>query len=237
MTEATHRKTQLRLSPNKAQTEKENPCYHLSGVALLPNSYQMITKKGHNIPLVKSDPFPYLALFGLYIISLVICKNKVFSEKLLFLIQKTTAERINLSAAILRLVVNYIVIYDFCGSAADIGHPSNPLHLIVCFELFGCAFTFCHLFYKLKNTKCLKALCFQGISGIFVIIPTRFEVLSHSYFSPYFGLIPMRFLSFCFVFLCILCALSPFGTVLVSKFGINFLKNRRRKNPLFFLSK
>ena len=68
------------------------------------------------------------------------------------------------------------------------------------------------------------------------VIPTRLRVLSHSYFSPYFGLIPMRFLSFCFVFLCILCVLSPFGTVLVSKFGINFLKNWRRKNPLFFLS-
>ncbi|MBQ8623956.1 MAG: hypothetical protein IJ424_06270, partial [Oscillospiraceae bacterium] len=62
-------KRKLRLSPNKAQTEKENPCYHLSGVALLPNSYQMITKKGYSIPLVKSDPFPYLALFGSSIIA------------------------------------------------------------------------------------------------------------------------------------------------------------------------
>ena len=68
------------------------------------------------------------------------------------------------------------------------------------------------------------------------IIPTRLRVLSHSYFSPYCWRISVRFLSFCFVFLCILCVLSPFGTVLVSKFGINFLKNRRRKNPLFFLS-
>ena len=146
MTEATHRKTQLRLSPNKAQTEKENPCYHLSGVALLPNSYQMITKKGYNIPLVKSDPFPYLALFGVYIISQLSAKIKYFQKSYYFLIQKTTAERINLSAAILRLVVNYIVIYDFCGSAADVIHSSNPLHLIVCFELFGHALTLCHLF-------------------------------------------------------------------------------------------
>lgn len=69
------------------------------------------------------------------------------------------------------------------------------------------------------------------------IIPTRLRVLSHSYFSPYFGLISVRFRSFCFVFLCILCVLSPFGTVLVSKFGINFQKNRRRKTSLFFFSK
>ena len=44
------------------------------------------------------------------------------------------AERFNLPAAVLRLVVNYIVIYDFCGSAADVVNPSNPFHLIVCFE-------------------------------------------------------------------------------------------------------
>lgn len=69
------------------------------------------------------------------------------------------------------------------------------------------------------------------------IIQIRLRVLSHSYFSPYFGLISVSFLSFCFVFLCILCVLSPFGTVLVSKFGINFLKNRRRKISLFFFSK
>ena len=51
----------------------------------------------------------------------------------------------------LLLVVNYIVIYDFCGSAADVIHLSNPLHLIVCFEFFGYAHTFCHLFYEPKK--------------------------------------------------------------------------------------
>ena len=66
-----------------------------------------------------------------------------------------------------------------------------------------------------------------GSAGQF--IPTRLRVLSHSYFSPYFWLICVRFLSFCFVFLCILCVLSPFGTVLVSKFGINFLKKSAQK--------
>ena len=79
--------------------------------------------------------------------------------------------------------------------------------------------------------------CKIKVFGDFCIIPTRLRVLSHSYFSTYFGQISVRFLSFCFVFLCILCVLSPFGTVLVSKFGINFLKNRRRKNSLFFSSK
>ena len=86
MTEATHRKTQLRLSPNKAQTEKENPCYHLSGVTLLPNSYQMITKKGYNIPLVKSDPFPYSALFGIMYYNIFFQKNKVVLKKIQFLL-------------------------------------------------------------------------------------------------------------------------------------------------------
>ena len=75
---------------------------------------------------------------------------------------------------------------------------------------------------------------YYRLFSISEIIPTRLRVLSHSYFSPYFGLISVRFLSFCFVFLCILCVLSPFGTVLVSKFGINFLKKRRRKNRYSF---
>lgn len=35
-----------------------------------------------------------------------------------------------------RLVANYIVVYDFRSSAADAIHPSNPLHLIGCFERF-----------------------------------------------------------------------------------------------------
>ena len=56
-----------------------------------------------------------------------------------------------LPAAVVRLVVNYIVIYDFCGSAADVIHQSNPLHLIVCFELFCHTLTLCHLFYEPKK--------------------------------------------------------------------------------------
>ena len=61
------------------------------------------------------------------------------------------AERINLPAAVLRLVVNNIVIYDFCGSAADVVHPSNPLHLTICFEFFRYAFALCNLFYEPKK--------------------------------------------------------------------------------------
>ena len=49
------------------------------------------------------------------------------------------------------LVVDYVVIHDFCGSAADIIHPSNPFHLVVCLELFGHAFTLRHLFYVPKK--------------------------------------------------------------------------------------
>ena len=84
-----------------------------------------------------------------------------------------------------------------------------------------------------EKPKVPQTQLYQGFAGLvvqFELIPTRLRVLSHSYFSTCFGLISVRFLSFYFVFLCILCVLSPFGTVLVSKFGINFLKNRRRKN-------
>lgn len=45
-------------------------------------------------------------------------------------------------------IVNYIVIYDSCGAAADAVHPSNPLHLIVCFGLCVHALTLCRLFYE-----------------------------------------------------------------------------------------
>ncbi len=69
-----------------------------------------------------------------------------------------------LSAAVLRLVVNYFVIYDFCGSAVDVVHPSNPRHLIVRFELFSHALTLSHLFYKLKKAYIPPAcLCQLGI--------------------------------------------------------------------------
>ena len=50
-----------------------------------------------------------------------------------------------------RLGVNYIVINDFCGSAADVVHPSNPLHLSIRLEFFSRALTFCHLFYEPKK--------------------------------------------------------------------------------------
>ena len=97
---------------------------------------------------------------------------------------KTAAEIINLPAAVLRLVINYIVVYNFGDSAANVIHPSNPLHLIVCFEFFGYALTLRHLFYKSKNIKCPKALCFQGLPGTskpVCIIPTR---QIRIYYSP-----------------------------------------------------
>ena len=43
------------------------------------------------------------------------------------------------------LGVNQIGIYDFCGSLTNVIHRPNPLHLIVCFELFGNALTLSHL--------------------------------------------------------------------------------------------
>ena len=32
--------------------------------------------------------------------------------------------------AVFKLSINQFRIYDFCGSAADVVHPSNPLHLV-----------------------------------------------------------------------------------------------------------
>ena len=51
VTEATHEKR----NPDCRQTklkQKRKTYYHPSGVAFLPNSYRMITKKGYNIPLI-----------------------------------------------------------------------------------------------------------------------------------------------------------------------------------------
>ena len=39
-------------------------------------------QKGYNIPLVKSDPFPYLALFGISYCNTFFQKNKVVIKKL-----------------------------------------------------------------------------------------------------------------------------------------------------------
>ena len=35
------------------------------------------------------------------------------------------------------IIVNDIIVSDFCGYAAYVIHPSNPLHLIIHFALFG----------------------------------------------------------------------------------------------------
>lgn len=34
------------------------------------------------------------------------------------------------------LTINYIIIYNSCGSATIVVHLSNPLRLVICFELF-----------------------------------------------------------------------------------------------------
>lgn len=55
-----------------------------------------------------------------------------------------------------QLVINYIGVYDFCCSATNVIHSSNPFHLIVRFELFGHTLTFCHLLYEpRKHILCL----------------------------------------------------------------------------------
>ena len=71
------------------------------------------------------------------------------------------AERINFPAAVLRLIVDNIVVYDFRGSAEDVIHSSNPLHLVICFEFFRHALTFCYLFYEPKK-QILRLLVYIG---------------------------------------------------------------------------
>lgn len=56
----------------------------------------------------------------------------------------TTAARSS-SCRRYNLIINYIVIHDFCCSALDVNHSCNPLHLIIRFESFGRTFTLCHL--------------------------------------------------------------------------------------------
>ena len=54
-------------------------------------------------------------------------------------------------AAACRLAVNYILIYDFYGSVANVIHPSNPLKLIFRFESFCNTLCLCHLLYQPKK--------------------------------------------------------------------------------------
>ena len=49
------------------------------------------------------------------------------------------------------LVVNPLYIYNLRCTVADIVHLPHPQHLVFCFELFGHAITFCHLFYEPKK--------------------------------------------------------------------------------------
>lgn len=97
-----------------------------------------------------------------------------------------------LPAAVLQLVVNYIVVYDFCGFVADIIHSSDPLHLVIRFEFFCHALTLCHLIYEPKNhnricgmiakkvrmwyddkTKTPENPVISRLSGVIYFIPTQ----------------------------------------------------------------
>jgi len=51
----------------------------------------------------------------------------------------------------LKLSVYQFCVHYFGGSVADIVHPTNPFHLIVCFEFFGHTLTLCHLIYEPKK--------------------------------------------------------------------------------------
>ena len=91
-----------------------------------------------------------------------------------------------------RLVVNYIVVYDFRSSATNVIHLSNPLHLIVCFEFFCHALTLCHLFYEPKKhilslliyigkVSVQFAFCEQGRIKTFAVRHRSKSVLASKY--------------------------------------------------------
>lgn len=72
-------------------------------------------------------------------------------KKLRFYKKEWRQRGVNLPAAVLRLVVNNIVIYDFGDSAADVIHPKNPLHLVLSLEFFSYALFFGKVFYYPKE--------------------------------------------------------------------------------------
>ena len=71
---------------------KQSP--NRKGKPLLPSEWSCAftellsddNQKGYNIPLVKSDPFPYLALFGTMYYNIFFQKNKVVLKKLQILL-------------------------------------------------------------------------------------------------------------------------------------------------------
>lgn len=71
----------------------------------------------------------------------------------------------------LQLVVNYIVVYDFCGFVADIIHSSDPLHLVIRFEFFCHALTLCQLFYKPKKHKESGVVQSYIVGGLSIALP------------------------------------------------------------------
>ena len=62
---------------------------------------------------------------------IIVCNSK-FSTFFCTIFTANSGREIVLPAAVLRLSVNYIVIYDFCGSAMNIVHTTNPFKLIFC---------------------------------------------------------------------------------------------------------
>ena len=61
----------------QSSNRKGKPYYHPSGVAFLPNSYRMITKKGHNIPFNKKKSFSLFSFVWLEYYTTKCLKNKV----------------------------------------------------------------------------------------------------------------------------------------------------------------
>ena len=57
----------------------------------------------------------------------------------------------NITDLIITIFEDQIDVYYFTRLISYNVHPTNPLHLIFCFERFGYALTFCNLFYKPKK--------------------------------------------------------------------------------------
>ena len=67
----------------------------------------------------------------------------------------------------LTLCVYQFIIHNFYCTITDVVHFPHPQHLIVCFELFGYAFTLCKLFYEPIKHFCRFFVDICEVSGKF----------------------------------------------------------------------
>ena len=81
-----------------------------------------------------------------------------------------------------------------------------------------------------RDERIRKTVGITGFFEFFELLPLAYEFFPTPTFRPVLGEFQGALARNFFVFLCVLCILNAVGTVLVSKFGINFLGNPLWKN-------